>query len=83
MPRRTRSAIGWRSRRQGRATCHFPADRDLAYYAQLTAERLVTKVVAGQRYRVWELPAGKANEALDKRVYAYAALCGLMHFGWR
>ena len=60
---------------------HFPADRDLAYYAQLTAERLVTKVVAGQRYRVWELPAGKANEALDKRVYAYAALCGLMHFG--
>lgn len=62
---------------------HFPADRDVNYYAQLTAERIVVKEASGHRYRVWELPAGKANEALDCRVYSYAALCALMHFGLR
>jgi phage terminase large subunit GpA-like protein len=65
----------------GAGYMHFPSDRDINYFAQLTAERSVTKVVAGQRYRVWELPRGKANEALDCRVYAYAALCGLLHLG--
>jgi len=60
---------------------HFPADRDINYYAQLTAERIVVKTANGQKFRVWELPPGKANEALDCRVYAYAALCGLTHMG--
>lgn len=60
---------------------HFPVDRDIGYYQQLTAERLVIKETGGKRYRVWELPAGRANEALDCRVYAYGALCGLLHFG--
>lgn len=60
---------------------HFPADRDVNYFAQLTSERSVVKVSGGQRYRIWELPPGRANEALDLRVYAYAALCGLLHFG--
>ncbi len=60
---------------------HFPAERDINYYAQLTAERIVVKESGGRRYRVWELPRGKANEALDCRVYAYGALCGLLHFG--
>jgi phage terminase large subunit GpA-like protein len=60
---------------------HFPADRDIGYYAQLTSERLVIKETNGKRYRVWELPPGRANEALDCRVYAYGALCGLLHFG--
>ncbi len=60
---------------------HFPGDRDLGYYSQLTAERLVIREVGGKRFRVWELPAGRANEALDCRVYAYAALCGLLYFG--
>jgi len=60
---------------------HFPADRDIGYFAQLTAERLVVKESGGKRYRVWELPPGRANEALDCRVYAYGALCGLLHFG--
>ena len=60
---------------------HFPTDRDIGYFAQLTAERAVAKVSGGQRYRVWELPPGRANEALDCRVYAYAALCGLIHLG--
>ena len=62
---------------------HFPADRDINYFAQLTAERLVTKLMHGQKYRVWENPPGRANEALDCRVYGYAALCGLLHFGMK
>ena len=62
---------------------HFPVDRDINYFAQLTAERSVRKTSGGQVYRVWELPPGRANEALDCRVYAYAALCGLMHLGLR
>jgi terminase, large subunit len=60
---------------------HFPADRDLHYFSQLLAERLALKVAGGRRFRVWELRPGRANEALDCRVYAYAALCGLLHLG--
>ncbi|WP_310630812.1 phage terminase large subunit family protein [Paraburkholderia sp.] len=60
---------------------HFPADRDINYFAQLISERSVTKFANGQKFRVWELPPGRANEALDIRVYGYAALCGLMHMG--
>lgn len=60
---------------------HFPQDRDLGYFSQLISERSVRKEERGQVFRVWELPAGRANEALDCRVYAYAALCGLVHFG--
>jgi phage terminase large subunit GpA-like protein len=60
---------------------HFPSNRDIGYFEQLTSERSVVKVTNGQKYRVWELPSGRANEALDCRVYAYAALCGLTHLG--
>jgi phage terminase large subunit GpA-like protein len=60
---------------------HFPADRDLNYYAQLTAEHIEVKKLAGQTYRIWVCPRQKHNEATDCRVYAYAALCGLLHFG--
>jgi phage terminase large subunit GpA-like protein len=60
---------------------HFPSDRDIGYFEQLTSERSVVKVTSGQKFRVWELPSGRANEALDCRVYAYAALCGLTHLG--
>jgi len=42
---------------------------------------LITKIVGGVRFRVWDLAPGRANEALDCRVYAYSALCGLTHFG--
>lgn len=65
----------------GAGYMHFPVSRDINYFAQLTAERSVRKTSGGQHYRVWELPNGRANEALDCRVYAYAALCGLMHMG--
>ncbi|MER3009189.1 phage terminase large subunit family protein [Serratia nematodiphila] len=60
---------------------HFPADRDLNYFSQLLAERSVLKVSGGQRYRVWEQLPGRANEALDCRVYSYSALCGLFYLG--
>lgn len=60
---------------------HFPADRDMGYFEQLISERIVTRVVNGQKFRIWDLPHGRANEALDCRVYAYAALCGLFHLG--
>ncbi len=60
---------------------HYPADRDIGWFEQLLAERLVTKEASGQKYTVWECPKGRANEGFDCRVYAYGALCGLMHFG--
>jgi phage terminase large subunit GpA-like protein len=60
---------------------HFNVDRDVGYFAQLTAEVIVVRELGGQKYRVWELPGGRANEASDCRVYAYAALHGLMHRG--
>jgi phage terminase large subunit GpA-like protein len=61
---------------------HHHADLDAGYYQQLTAERSVTKLASGgQKYRVWEEIPGRANEAFDCAVYAYAALCGLVHMG--
>jgi phage terminase large subunit GpA-like protein len=60
---------------------HYPSDRDINFFAQLVSERSVTKLVNGQKFRIWELPPGRANEALDLAVYSYAALCGLIHRG--
>lgn len=62
---------------------HFPTDRDINYFAQLTAEQIEIKALGGIKYRVWILPPGKANEASDCRVYAYAALHGMMHRGFK
>lgn len=60
---------------------HFHAKRELAWYEQLIVERRVLKVISGKRFTIWDCPKGKANEALDCRVYAYAALQGLNHLG--
>lgn len=60
---------------------HYPTDRDINFFAQLVSERSIVKQANGQKYRVWELPPGRANEALDLAVYSYAALCGLIHYG--
>lgn len=57
----------------GPGYCHFPADRDPEYFHQLTAERLVTKFLRGFPVRNWHQTRDR-NEALDCRVYAYAAL---------
>ena len=62
---------------------HFSTKRELAWYEQLTAERLVPKVASGRVYQVWDCPKGKANEATDCRVNAMAALAGLLQLGMK
>jgi phage terminase large subunit GpA-like protein len=52
--------------------CHFPQYGE-EYFRQLTAERLVTRMVKGFPRGSWEKEAGRRNEALDCRVYARAA----------
>lgn len=69
--------------RPGPGYMHFNVERDLNYFAQLTAEQIEVKQVGGTKFRVWVLPPGRANEALDCRVYAYAALHGLFARGLR
>lgn len=61
----------------GPGFCHFPKGREPAYFEQLTAEVVQTKYVKGFPSRVYILPGGKRNEALDIRVYGYAALQSL------
>jgi len=57
----------------GPGYCHFPTGRDPEYFAQLTAERLQSKMVRGFTVREWHQTRAR-NEALDCRVYALAAL---------
>jgi phage terminase large subunit GpA-like protein len=63
----------------GPGYCHFPVGRSAGYFEQLTSERLVIERKGGTLLRRWVLPAHRAAEALDCRVYAYAALWGLYH----
>lgn len=58
----------------GPGYCHFPEDRNEEWFNQLTAEKLVTRYVRGQPIREWKKPDRARNEAMDCRVYAYAAL---------
>lgn len=62
-------------REDGPGYMHFPADYDAEYFAQLTAETVKTKYKNGRPYRVWHQRRDR-NEALDCRVYAYAAMLG-------
>jgi phage terminase large subunit GpA-like protein len=64
---------------EGPGFCHFPVDRPEGWFDQLTSENLLVIRQAGVNTRRWVLQKGKANEALDCRVYAYAALHGLYH----
>lgn len=52
---------------------HFPLERDEEYFAQLTAEKPVTKFQRGRQSRVW-VKSRARNEALDCRIYALGAL---------
>lgn len=63
----------------GPGYCHFPAGRPAGYFDQLASERLIIERRAGMIIRRWDLPSHLANEALDVRVYAYAALQGLIN----
>ena len=57
----------------GPGYCHFPAERDEEYFAQLTAEKMVRRVHKGFKVREW-IKDRERNEALDCRVLAMAAL---------
>jgi phage terminase large subunit GpA-like protein len=57
----------------GPGYCHFPLERDVEYFEQLTAEKLITKYHKGFARKEW-VKARARNEALDCRVYAFAAL---------
>lgn len=57
----------------GPGFCHFPVERDPEFFAQITAEKLITKYLRGFPVREWHKTRDR-NEALDCRVYALAAL---------
>lgn len=63
----------------GPGYCHFREGQPEGYFDQLTSEDLVMDTRNGVKIRKWVLRKGLANEALDCRVYAYAALHGLYH----
>ena len=67
----------------GPGFCHFPIGRELEYFEQLTAEKKFTRYHNGFPKQEWKKAAGARNEALDCRVYAYAALYALYASGLR
>lgn len=62
-----------RLNKQGPGYCHLSEDYDDEWFNQITSEEAVTRFREGRPYRVWVVKPGKRNEALDNRVYAYAA----------
>ncbi len=68
---------------EGPGYCHFPEGRDLAWFEELTAERKVTSYPKGYAKREWRKDPGQRNEAIDCRVYSYAALHSLYASGGR
>lgn len=68
----------------GPGYCHFPAARSPEYFRQLTSEQFTEHRKRGHIVREWTLRQGQTrNEALDCRVYATAALHGLISLGLR
>jgi phage terminase large subunit GpA-like protein len=65
----------------GPGYCHFPIGRDQEYFDQLTAEKKYTRYHHGYPKQEWRKPPSARNEALDCRVYAYAALHALYASG--
>lgn len=57
----------------GAGYMHHPHHYDDTYFAQLTAERKVLTYEKGKSVVKWDLPSGKRNEALDLKVYNFAA----------
>ncbi|MBF0463228.1 MAG: phage terminase large subunit family protein [Magnetococcales bacterium] len=70
-----------RLKEPGPGYCHFPLDRDAEWFRQLTAEKVTTRFNKGRPIREWIKKSHDRNEALDCRVYAMAALHGLMAMG--
>ncbi|WP_375683768.1 phage terminase large subunit family protein [Bartonella sp. AP285QHHD] len=65
----------------GAGATHFHKSLDQEYFDQLTAERKVIKYFKGFKRIEWQKSEKARNEALDCRVYAYAALQGLISAG--
>lgn len=62
---------------------HFPIERDAEWFAQITSEIVKTKYVKGRPIRQWQpRREGASTEGLDCRVYAFAALRGLIR-NWK
>lgn len=62
---------------------HFPIERDQEWFNQITSEVIKTKYVKGRPTRTWQpRKEGIATEGLDCRVYAFAALRGLVR-NWK
>jgi len=55
------------------ASMHFSKDLPDEFYAQMTAEKLVTRYVKGHPIAEWVKPSHKRNEVLDCTVYALSA----------
>lgn len=66
----------------GPSFCHFPEGRESWWFRQLTAERKELVIRNGKRSRRYVIDDGVRNEALDCRVYAYAALHGWLSAGY-
>lgn len=61
---------------------HFPKSYDDEFFAQLTAEKVVTKHAKGIASQSWEnTRSNRRNEALDIRVYSHAAL-HILNVNW-
>lgn len=58
---------------EGAGYCHFPTSYTEEYFRELTAEKVVKKYHRGFYKRQW-VKVRPRNEALDCRVYSYAAL---------
>lgn len=72
-----------RIKEPGPGCWHFPIDRDAEWFTQVTAEVIKTRMVKGRPVREWvPRTEGHPCEALDCRVYAFAALRGLMR-NWK
>jgi len=68
----------WLQLAEGSGFCHFSIAYDEEWFVQATSERRVTKLDSrGVEVRTWMKPRAIRNEALDCRVYAYAALQAL------
>ena len=62
---------------------HFPVGLGDEYYRQLTAEKIITRIVRGFARHEW-IKTRPRNEALDCAVYAYAAAVrsGVQRMNW-
>ncbi|MDX3805300.1 MAG: phage terminase large subunit family protein [Bosea sp. (in: a-proteobacteria)] len=66
----------------GHGICHFPSDRDPAWFAGILSERQVRKYTKGVAQLKWIPDRSVRNEPLDCRIYATAALAGLNAAGF-